>query len=214
MPHYCPLCGALGATCGTPTRVVPVDQRITGYRVAGDQLVPNVPTPSDMTAEEKEEWQTMVVAMGKRSLRQQLKERTAQAMAEGKAPHTSLSYVDRGDGILVKMAPDDAKAYVEQNEGASIVREGALPQPVEGEVVGATKATVGAVYDDSGVQKDDSTLLTSRSFSASSGQPVPPASEAKEPPPPATEATATAPSISKPAPRTGTSGSGSGSGKS
>lgn len=167
MPKRCIICGAIGATCGTPTRVLPVDQVVTGYIVAGDKLLPHIPQPpSDMSDEEREEYELMAVAMNKRSLRTQLREREEQAMSEGKAAHTSLSYVDRGDGILVKMAPDVAKQYVDTVEGASIVKEGALPQPKEGEVIGATKARVGEVFNEDGTQKDDIQPMTSRMFNA------------------------------------------------
>lgn len=171
MPARCPICGKANSACGEPTTLVypPVDQVITGVKVAGNQLVPDLTTaamPPDMTDEEREEWQMMSAAMSKRSLRQQLRETEAQAMAEGKAPHTMLSYVDRGDGILVKMHPDVAAQYVEQNEGASIVREGALPVTKEGEVIGATKASVGEMFNADGTQKDDVQPMTSRTFNA------------------------------------------------
>ena len=122
-------------------------------------------TPPDMTDEEREEWQLMSVALAKKSLRQQLREREL-TVADGKAPYTSLSYVDRGDGILIKMHPDVARAYCDQNDGASIVKEGALPVAKEGEVIGATKATVGAVFNDDGTQKDEVQPMTSRTFNA------------------------------------------------
>jgi len=119
-----------------------------------------------MTDEEREEYELMAVAMARKSLRNQIEEGRVAAMAEGKAPHTSLSYVDRGDGILVKMRPDDAKRYVEMNDNAEIVREGALPVAPEGEVIGATKASTGEVFDENGRQKDDVQPFNTRTFNA------------------------------------------------
>lgn len=118
------------------------------------------PPPTDLTDEERDEYQMMVIAKHKRSLRSQLLERQ-QTMADGKAPHTMLSYVLCTDGITRKMRPDVAKQYVEMNEGAEIVREGALPMTKEGEVLGATKATVGAMFNDDGTQKEEVQPITS-----------------------------------------------------
>lgn len=166
VPPRCLICGTTGATCGTPTTSMPVDQRVRG-RVIGDMVVPQLPAaPASMTDEEREEYELMAVAMARKSLRNQIEEGRVAAMAEGKAPHTSLSYVDRGDGILVKMRPDDAKRYVEMNDNAEIVREGALPVAPEGEVIGATKASTGEVFDENGRQKDDVQPFNTRTFNA------------------------------------------------
>jgi len=171
MPARCLICGAAGATCGPRTTSIPVDARITGVKVAGDQLVSDIRVasatpPPDLNDEEREEWETLSAILHKKSLRAQLQERQATAMADGQAPHTMLSYVDRGDGIILKMHPDVARAYVEQNEGAEIVREGALPVTKEGEVIGATKATTGEVFNEDGTQKDDIQPFTTRTFNA------------------------------------------------
>lgn len=171
MPARCLLCGAVGATCGTPTTTLPVDARITGVKVAGDKLVPDVMAsmPEDVTDEERAEYELMAIALSKRSLRNQILSGSS-VMADGKAGHTSLVYVDRGDGIQIKMRPDVAEKYVEMNKaaGASIVREGALPLPPENEVIGATKASVGEMFDGSGRQIEGEQLMTtSRTFHAS-----------------------------------------------
>lgn len=164
----CPLCGAPGAICGKPTVSLPVDARVSGLIVAGNKLMPAVPNPpSDLTDEERDEYEMLSTAMAKRSLRNQIEEVRVQAMAEGKAPHTSLSYVECTDGVTRKMAPDIARQYVEMNEGSKIVREGALPVAREGEVISATKATSGEVFNADGTQKDDVQLLSSRTFHAS-----------------------------------------------
>jgi len=88
-------------------------------------------------------------------------------MADGKAPHTQLSYVRGADGITRKMHPDVARQYVDMNEGSEITREGALPVAKEGQVIGATKATVGEMFDESGRQREEVQPLTSRTFLAS-----------------------------------------------
>jgi hypothetical protein len=113
-----------------------------------------------MSDEERDEYQMMVAARHKRSLREQLLERQ-QNMADGKAPHTMLSYVLCPDGITRKMRPDVAKQYVDQTDGAEIVKEGALPMTKEGEILGATKARVGEVFNADGTQKEEVQLLTS-----------------------------------------------------
>ncbi len=168
MPARCLICGQAGATCGPRTTTLPVDARITGFRVAGDTLVPDIQAaqPADMNDEEREEWEMLSAVLHKKSLRAQLREREVTAMADGKAPHTMLSYVDRGDGILIKMHPDVARQYVEQNKDAEIVREGALPVTKEGEVIGATKAVSGEVFNEDGTQKDDIQPMTTRTFNA------------------------------------------------
>jgi hypothetical protein len=161
-PYRCPICGKLGATCGPVTRnVQPVDATLTGVIVAGNKVMPKIPPPpSDMTDEERDEYQMMWVAQHKRSLRSQLLERQ-QTMADGKAPYTMLSYVKCTDGITRKMRPDVAKQYVDMNDGAEIVREGALPMTKEGEVLGATKARTGEVFNEDGTQKEEVQLVTS-----------------------------------------------------
>jgi hypothetical protein len=141
--------------------VEPVDAILTGVVVAGNKVMPKLPPPSgDMSDEERDEYQMMVAARHKKSLRQQLLERQAN-MADGKAPHTMLSYVKCPDGITRKMRPDVAKQYVDQTEGAEIVREGALPMTKEGEILGATKARVGEVFNPDGTQKEEVQLVTS-----------------------------------------------------
>jgi hypothetical protein len=168
MPHRCLLCGKAGAACGTPTvmTVQPVDAVVTGVRVAGDKIVPDLRNvqPTDMTDEECEEFQVMSAAYERRRLRNRI---GAQGMADGKAPHTQLSYVRGADGITRKMHPDVAQQYVDMNEGSEITREGALPVAKEGQVIGATKATVGEMFDASGRQKEEVQPLTSRTFLAS-----------------------------------------------
>lgn len=167
MPVKCLLCGIPGATCGPKTTTLPVDARVTGYKVAGDTLVPDirVAAPSDLDDEEKEEFEMMAAALHKKSLRQQMREREM-TMADGTAKHTSLSYVKGPDGITRKMHPDVARAYVEQEEGAEIVKEGALPVAKEGEIIGATKARVGEVFNADGTMKDELQPMTSRTFNA------------------------------------------------
>lgn len=166
-PHRCPLCGKAGAACGTPTvmTVQPVDAVVTGVRVAGDKIVPDLRNvqPTDMTDEEREEFQVMSAAYERRRLRNRI---GAQGMADGKAPHTQLSYVRGADGITRKMHPDVARQYVDMNEGSEITREGALPVAKEGQVIGATKATVGEIFDENGRQREDVQPLTSRTFLA------------------------------------------------
>lgn len=119
--------------------------------------------PTDMTDEEREEFTVMAAAYERR--RERLKVRV-QAMADGKAPHTSLSYVLCADGVTRKMAPDVAQQYVEMNPDSEIVREGALPVAKEGEVIGATKASAGEMFDENGRQREDVQPLTSRTFLA------------------------------------------------
>jgi hypothetical protein len=165
--HRCPLCGKAGAACGTPTvmTVQPVDAVVTGVRVAGDKIVPDLTAiqPTDMTDEEREEFRIMSQAYERRRLRNTI---GAQGMADGKAPHTQLSYVLGADGITRKMHPDVARQYVDMNEGSEITREGALPVAKEGEVIGATKATIGEMFDENGRQREDVQPLTSRTFLA------------------------------------------------
>jgi len=145
--------------------VQPVDAVVTGVRVAGDKIVPDLTAiqPTDMTDEEREEFRIMSAAYERRRLRNTI---GAQGMADGKAPHTQLSYVLGPDGITRKMHPDVARQYVDMNEGSEITREGALPVAKEGEVIGATKATVGQMFDDNGRQREDVQPLTSRTFLA------------------------------------------------
>jgi hypothetical protein len=145
--------------------VQPVDAVVTGVRVAGDKIVPDLRNvqPTDMTDEEREEFQVMSQAYERRRLRNKI---GAQGMADGKAPHTQLSYVRGTDGITRKMHPDVARQYVDMNEGSEITREGALPVAKEGQVIGATKATVGEIFDENGRQKEDVQPLTSRTFLA------------------------------------------------
>lgn len=208
MAHYCPICGTVGAACGTPTATttVPVDAIVCGFRVAGNRIVPDVNSvmPADMTADEREEFAVMSAAYERRKLRNQI---GAQGMAEGKAPHTSLSYVTGTDGITRKMHRDVAQQYVDLNPGSEIVREGALPVAKEGEIIGATKARTGEVFGADGRQKQDVQLLTSRTFSAEhranaanvmppvSGNVVPPTSA---PAPAGATATAATPAAAKP----------------
>jgi hypothetical protein len=116
-----------------------------------------------MTDEEREEFRIMSEAYNRRKLRNQI---GASGMADGKAPHTQLSYVLCVDGITRKMAPDVAQQYVELNEGSEIVREGALPVAKEGEVIGATKARVGEIFDENGRQREELQPITSRTFHA------------------------------------------------
>jgi hypothetical protein len=146
--------------------VQPVDAVVTGVRVAGDKIVPDLRNvqPTDMTDEEREEFQVMSAAYERRRLRNKI---GAQGMADGKAPHTQLSYVLGADGITRKMHPDVARQYVDMNEGSEITREGALPVAKEGQVIGATKATVGEIFDENGRQREDVQPLTSRTFLAS-----------------------------------------------
>jgi hypothetical protein len=145
--------------------VQPVDAVVTGVRVAGDKIVPDLRNvqPTDMTDEEREEFQVMSAAYERRRLRNRI---GAQGMADGKAPHTQLSYVRGTDGITRKMHPDVARQYVDMNEGSEITREGALPVAKEGQVIGATKATVGEIFDENGRQREDVQPLTSRTFLA------------------------------------------------
>lgn len=167
MPNHCLLCGTNGSVCGesTVTRVVPVDAPLTGVKVAGDKIVPDLTSvqPTDMNAEEREEFTLMSQAYERRKLRNQI---GARGMADGKAPHTQLSYVECVDGITRKMHPDTAREYVRLNEGSSIIREGALPISKEGEVIGATKARVGEIFDDNGRQREELQPITSRTFHA------------------------------------------------
>lgn len=169
MPHRCILCGALGATCGRSTigTVQPVDQRISGYRVAGNSLVPDLTQiqPLNMTDEETEEF--AVIGAAYEQQRSRLRARSTTTMADGKAPYTSLSYVLCPDGITRKMAPDVAQQYVEMNEGSEIVKEGALPVTKEGDVLGASKATIGQMFDENGRQREDVQPMTTRTFMVS-----------------------------------------------
>jgi hypothetical protein len=87
-------------------------------------------------------------------------------MANGSVAHTYLVYVDRGDGITTKMTQEEADAYVEHNPGSSIVRKGELEPPKEGEIIGATKASVGEMFDENGRQKEGVQPLTTRTFNA------------------------------------------------
>lgn len=163
MPDKCLLCGAAGSSCGTPTVSVAVDTRVTGYKVAGDKVVTmNSDTSAvlgDMTEEEREEFRIINESRERRRLRR------VDTNVEGPAAHTSLTYVRRADGVITKMAPDLADKYVELNPGAEIVREGAMPIAKEGEIIGATKARVGAMFGDDGRQLVETQPFTTRSFS-------------------------------------------------
>lgn len=121
-------------------------------------------TPTDMTNEEREEF--LVLAEQYERRRNRLKVR-ATAMADGRVPYTSLSYVTGPDGITRKMHPDLVEGYLNLNPGSEVVREGALPVAKEGEVIGATKATVGQMFDENGRQIEDVQPMTTRTFLAS-----------------------------------------------
>lgn len=163
----------------------------------------------DMTDEEREEFVVMSQALALR--RNRLRR---PAMADGDAPHTYLSYVECPDGITRKMDPDTADEYVKLNEGAKIVRRGEMEKPDETEIIGATKAKVGAMFDDDGKQIDSVGPMTTRTYHASdaantnittphTGSPV----DTTKPPSDASQQSAR-PAAARPA-----SGSGSGSGK-
>lgn len=174
MPRDCIVCGAANSTCGVPTahKTIAVDEPIRGVRVAGNELVPDISPEKlsavlgDMDEEEREEFIMMSQKMAQRRNRLRPREN---GMAVN---HTYLSYVRGTDGIVRKMHPDDAKRYVEMygdQEGVEIVREGGaeVPDPQGTEVIGATKATVGPMFDDNGRQIQDVQPATTRVFAVS-----------------------------------------------
>lgn len=170
MPR-CLICKAENATCGQPTahKTIGVDEPVRGLKVVGDKLMPDFgsmqATLTDMSDAEREEFQIMSVASQRRSLRQRAQERS---MSDGTMANTFLHRVYCVDGITRKMRPTDAEEYVKMysDQGAQIVERGGLPEPNPNEVIGASKATTGQVFEADGTQIPDAQLLTSRTFHA------------------------------------------------
>ncbi len=152
----CIICGVDNATCGEPTahRIVPVDT-ITGYTVVDGRLVSDPATRlqavlGDMTTEEREEYMMMSALSEGRKLRNTV-------MTAGPLGHTYLVYVQCVDGFMRKMTQADADAYVEHYgdvEGVEIVKRGEQPVPdPEAPPVGATKATIGTMFSEDGIEQ-------------------------------------------------------------
>lgn len=173
MPQDCIICGAANSTCGMRTahKTIAVDQPIRGT-IIGDTIVPDVTqlqgVLGDMTQDEREEFEVMSEAYARRRARFR-----RENMADQKTPHTYLVYVtdppdpiNKDVQITRKMTADQAEAYVKLNPGAEITRRGDLDQPVpeRGEIIGATKARVGEVFDADGTQKVGIQPLTTRTY--------------------------------------------------
>lgn len=114
-----------------------------------------------MTTDEREEFTLLAAQYERGRLRNQ--------MAEGARGYTHLVYVKGANGQIIKMPPDAADKYVELNEGAEIVDRGTREMPKEGVIVGAAKATVGAMFDDNGRQIASVQPMTTATFLAHDG---------------------------------------------
>jgi hypothetical protein len=164
-PTRCKVCGTANATCGVPTvhRIVAVDEVIQG-KVIGDMVVRDdapVFGTDGMNSEEREEFVLLSAQYERRRLRNQ--------MAEGARGYTHLAYVRGANGQIVKMSKAAAERYIELNDGAEIVDQGTRDEPEEGEVIGATKARVGAMFDDNGRQLASVQPMTTTTFLAHDG---------------------------------------------
>lgn len=117
--------------------------------------------PEDMTDEEREEFRIMSQAYEARKLRNQI-------MYDTEAGHTTLVYVRKPDGITTKMTAEVADEYVRLNPDAEIIKRGSMPQPVSGDIFGASKAGVGEMFGADGRQLHDVQPMTTRTFMAGS----------------------------------------------